>query len=62
MIAHQNNVTGLHSILLLLLINFKFNRRSRMKKKRRLMQGSESKDSDGINKSEAQSISEVVCM
>ena len=26
------------------------------------MQGSESKDSDGINKSEAQSISEVVCM
>jgi len=33
-----------------------------MKKKRRLMQGSESKDSDGINKSEAQSISEVVCM
>lgn len=25
------------------------------------MQGSESKDSDGINKSEAKSISEVVC-
>ena len=26
------------------------------------MQGSESKDSDGINKSETQSISEVVCL
>ncbi|KAL9971485.1 hypothetical protein ACROYT_G017653 [Oculina patagonica] len=34
--------------------------KSRMKKKRRLMQGSESKDSDGINKTEAKSISEVV--
>lgn len=39
-----------------------FNARSRMKKKRRLMQGSESKDSDGTNKSETKSISEVVCM
>ena len=37
-----------------------FNNRSRMKKKRRFLRGSESKDSDGISKSETKSISEVV--
>ena len=36
--------------------------RTRMKKKRRFLQGSESKDSDDAGKSERKSISEVVSL
>lgn len=39
-----------------------FMARTRMKKKRRFLQGSESKDSDDAGKSERKSISEVVSL